>query len=529
MSIKGFVAFYGDSKNNLITPHLCDYFRLNICNGVSFFGEGYTVISSSDYISSKESESLQIEIGKNNSGKEELLTKISFNNDSLNIVRDRWGVRTVYYCTVKNGICISSDIRFLLSLPVSDIDDYDVNSLLESATFGYIYSSNRTLFTNIKQLPRNSILVYKMGVLKIDRKQICCLKSRYNCLQDAVEDFVFAFESAVKNAQNINGKKAFLLSGGMDSTALCLAAAKKQHGIDTVSFASPCNTDDIYYAEKIAKHINSNHLTIFFQDNIAITKFPFYINSIENVEFDGIFSPLGGYAYYLLCEQLKNNGFEIVFPGEGADEILGGYYWQLTHVFGFVDRLKEKAEGTYLYDNVTNLFPDVEESNFYRKIAYYMLQGTALTNYHLNCVEHTAKAFGLFNYPIYMTNAINKVIKDVPLRWLCDGKITKILLREYLYQQLSHIGLSNLITRRKLAMPSVVTSTFMDRMKVLAVNESNKSNNPYKKQLKGNQINILMLDVFHKYFTTRPLKAVNEEEWREDLERITKNESIIHW
>lgn len=95
-------------------------------------------------------------------------------------------------------------------------------------------------------------------------------------------------------------------------------------------------------------------------------------------------------------------GFDVIFPSEGADELFGGYYWQLTHTFGFVDNLKKITYDTKMYDEILNLFPAVEERNIYREVAYNFLQGSALTNYHLNCIEYSAKAFSLYSYSIYM-------------------------------------------------------------------------------------------------------------------------------
>ncbi len=55
------------------------------------------------------------------------------------------------------------------------------------------------------------------------------------------------------------------------------------------------------------------------------------------------------------------------------------------------------------------------------------------------------------------------------------------------------------------------------------------SKNPYFDVLKGNKTSIFMLDIFHKYYTLRPLEKIDLNEWREDIERIRKNEYFIHW
>ena len=201
----------------------------------------------------------------------------------------------------------------------------------------------------------------------------------------------------------------------------------------------------------------------------------------------------------------------------------------MTHTFGFVDRLRIKTEHTSLYNRIVGLFPEVEDRTLYREITYHFLQGSALTNYHLSCIEHIAKACNLYSYPIYMTDRIYQVIKDVPMSWLCDGQDTKLLMRKYLSQHLHSVGLSGLITRKKLAMPSVITTSFTDTISTLAAREAKYSDNPYKRILKERDLNIMMLDIFHKYYTLRPLDDISEQEWQEDMVKIRKNESIIHW
>lgn len=528
--MKGFIGYWGNQEENLISKTLCRRFKEVIFNSVLFCKERYTIVASDDYSSNCRDNSIEITVGNcPNPDSESMAVSLKITPELLAVERDRWGTRTVYYCRVGRGLYFSSDIRLLLALPIAEILVYDEDALTESAALGYIYEEDQTLFKNIKQFPRNSKSTFQDGRLEIRRKRIACDKGRFQTIEDAFDAFSSAFETAVSNTKSIHGQKAYLLSGGMDSSAVAIAAARYFGKIDTFTFASVNNSEDIYYATEISKLIGSNHTVFLFDDQKALLTLPSFLNHIENVEFYGIFSPLGGYSYYLLCKEIERLGCCCVFPGEGADELLGGYYWQMTHTFGFVDRLKSVTEDTPLYNRIVGLFPEVEDRTLYREIAYYFLQGSALTNYHLSCIEHTAKACNLYNYPIYMTDRIYNIIKDVPLSWLCDGQNTKLLMRKYLSQYLTPVGLSSLITRKKLAMPSVITTSFMDTVTTLAAMEIKYSDNPYKGILKEKALNIMMLDIFHKYYTLRPLNNTCEEEWKEDILKIKKNESIIHW
>lgn len=529
MLIKGFIGFWGDKKENLISKELCEKYGMSISNSVSFFTERYTVIVSREYVTYFKDGILKLVSGiECSSGFGQLKIVTEINETSLMIQRDRWGSRMLYYLKEKSNIYFSSDIRFLLELPINNINEYSEESLLECSTLGYIFDESRTIYKMIKQLPRNSSLTVNNGAMAINKCVIQVNKDKYHSFDEAELDFTSTFECTLKNTNELTGNKAFLLSGGMDSTAIAIAASKNER-IHTISFASNNNREDIYYANKIADYIKSDHSVVSFDNQEAILNFPSFLNDIENVEMEGIFSSLGGYSYYLLCKKIRSQGYEIVVPGEGADELLGGYYWPLTHSFGFVDKLKQKTADTHLYNIINSIFPDIEERKFYRESAYYFLQGSALTNYHLSCVEHIAKSLGLFNFPVFLTKDLYEVVKDIPMCWLCDGRLTKIILRKYLSKYLDGIGLSSLITRNKLAMPSVVTQEFIYKLNSLADKESRKSNNPYRKFLGKNALNVMMLDVFHKYFTLQPLKNISIDMWEEDLEMIEHGESIIHW
>lgn len=531
MSIIGFLGFWSFSDIKPLSKTLDDAYKDIITNGVSFINERYTVVVSKDFLNETSEESIEIASGKCDSTEaHSMITKIKMNKNQFLAIRDRWGTRNFYYCQVKDGFYFASDIRFLLSLPIEGIDRYDEDAIIESSSLGFILSSDKTLFERIKQLPRNYKISWENGVFCIDRNKILSAdKGRFETFDEAYNAFSTTFKNSVATASEITGAKAFLLSGGMDSSALALAANEFAGKIDTISFASESNSEDIYYAKQIASYINSNHTVLSFDEKNALYKLPEFLNNIENLELEGIFSPLGGFAYYLLCDEVKKLGYEIIYPGEGADEILGGYYWQLTHSFGFVDKLKLRAKNTSIQTIIDTMFPDTEEKAFYREMSYYFLQGTALTNYHLSCVEHSAKAFGMLNYPIYMSGTLYNVVKDVPMKWLCDGENTKLLLRKFLMSYLNNSGLEGLITRKKLAMPSVVPNSLSQQIERIANNAEPLSNNPYKNLLRGNKTSIFMLDIFHKYYTLRPLKKVDLQEWNEDVERISRNEYFVHW
>ena len=527
MEIKGFIGYWGNRTYNLISESLAKVYKQYITDSLCTNGHNWMLITSKDFVKIAYDDGVILSQERNELPFN-ICNKVTINSSSLTIERDQWGIRTFYYLKVENGCYFSSDIRFLLSLPISSVKDYCLSSISEISSLGFILDEEKTLFAQINQVPRNSILKINQTNYKIQKKELSSKKIWFDTIEDSLEVFEKIFEHTVANVDLLPGKKAYLLSGGMDSTAIAIAASKNS-AIDTISFSSNNNENDIFYAKKIANYLGCKHIIIDFNEDTGLLKLPNYFHDIEQIEPEGIFSPLGGYAYYLLCQSIKELEYSNIIPGEGADELLGGYYWPLTHPFGFVDKLKKITSNTSSYSKVVGLFPEIEEKKVYSKIAYNFLQGTALTNYHLNCVEHTAKSCGLFNYPVFLTGIFSDFVRTLPLEWLCDGTTTKIILRRYLHKYLDRIGLTNLIERKKMAMPSVITPKFSDIIHNLSKIVAKNSNNPYKSELLNSPINIFMFDLFHKYFTNQPLISVQTEEWKEDLNKINKNECVIHW
>lgn len=426
----GYVGIYEDIKEYIEKTILS-----KIKDGRSIeIGNSYTIVSKGK-IKKENAHEILIEDGMTSEKerKNNTYSTVCLNKDEITFKRDFWGTRMQYYSMNQYGLFFSSEIKLLLMLSNYIDNTIDEISLSQCAGLGYIYDNERTLFKYIKQFERSTINCYKDGKIHTNNVEIMQDTRGFQNFEDASLVFSEAFQNAVNNAMNHKANKVFFLSGGMDSSALVMAARKNYEEVNTLTFTSEANKEDIFFAKKLANCYQTKHYEIPFFNEDALYYIPQYLYDIENVELDGIFSPLGGYSYYLMCQQVKKLGFETVFPGEGADELLGGYYWQFTHTFGFVDKLKEKTiHYPNLYKKITALFPQLEERISYRKKAYEFLKGSALTNYHLSTIEHTAKAFGLNNTPIFMSEGIYSVIKNMKMDWLCDGKTTKIILRDYL-------------------------------------------------------------------------------------------------
>jgi asparagine synthase (glutamine-hydrolysing) len=117
-----------------------------------------------------------------------------------------------------------------------------------------------------------------------------------------------------------------LLSGGIDSSVVvALLAEQGQHGLATFSIgfdaAEGESGDEYFYSDLVAKTFDTDHHKIHIDSSLLIPAVPKTIAAMNEpmVSHDCV-------AFYLLSEQVSKS-VKVVQSGQGADEILAGYFW----------------------------------------------------------------------------------------------------------------------------------------------------------------------------------------------------------
>ena len=123
---------------------------------------------------------------------------------------------------------------------------------------------------------------------------------------------------------------ACLLSGGLDSsliTALVNEYQLKNHPenlLETYSIGLEGSVD-LYYAKKVAKHLNTKHTEIIVTEQEMFDVIPEVIQAIESYDTTTVRASIGN---YLLGKYIsKNSDAKVIFNGDGSDEICGGYLY----------------------------------------------------------------------------------------------------------------------------------------------------------------------------------------------------------
>jgi asparagine synthase (glutamine-hydrolysing) len=135
-----------------------------------------------------------------------------------------------------------------------------------------------------------------------------------------------ALRAGVKRRMVADVPVGVLLSGGIDSSVVvALLAEQGQHGLATFSIGfDPSDGesgDEYFYSDLVAKTFDTDHHKIHIDSSLLIPAVPKTIAAMNEpmVSHDCV-------AFYLLSEQVSKS-VKVVQSGQGADEILAGYFW----------------------------------------------------------------------------------------------------------------------------------------------------------------------------------------------------------
>jgi asparagine synthase (glutamine-hydrolysing) len=243
--------------------------------------------------------------------------------DEFYIVRDRLGIKPLYYTKDDDRFIFSSEIKSILSL---DQKEKKINKDAISSYMSFRYPIlNDTFFEGISSLaPAHYIRIKDTKVEFIEYWSVVDkFKEQEN---DKGEEYYIdktkeLLESAVKYRMISDVPFGAFLSGGVDSsiiTALMAKNSSDQIKTFTIGFNEE-GFNEFYYANLVASQYNTDHKEIILSGKD-------YIATMQSlIAFkDAPLSVPNEVPLYLMSKELKKY-ITVVLSGEGADEIFGGY------------------------------------------------------------------------------------------------------------------------------------------------------------------------------------------------------------
>ena len=433
-------------------------------------------------------------------------------NDNLILVRDRFGIKPLYYTHKGKKTIVCSEIKGILQHPEIK-PELNYSALEETKVFGYVSSPSITFFKSIHQVNPGTVMVMDSAGIKVSKAFGELPKAKYNgskplcnvsnLVEETRKRLINAVDRMFKHGDMTKG---VYLSGGLDSSTITMIATKiLGYKVPTFTLADNCDVNDFSMSRKVARALGTDHHEYIITEKDYWRALPDYMAHYESLMAGGVFDVQGGVAFHLLSQKVAEN-VKVAFSGEGADELFGGYYWIYTHPLGFSDRIRNNFVG--LENNkelnilISTLFPEPEDEKEYRRNLFDFLLRGGLSNYHLQSVDRSAGAFGFEIRPIYLDDDLSQWAMELPIDYkVPDKNSTKLILREAFRDEFEQLGLSCVLDRKKMGMPAAIAT--LDHVIKQRVHQSITDNELTAHPLGGilgSKLNLLLYDLFEHIF-----------------------------
>lgn len=237
------------------------------------------------------------------------------------LVRDRLGIKPLFYAPMPDRILFASEIKGILA-------DTSIPRDIDYAAMACFFASNwtpapRTLFKSVCQiLPGQYLEIEVDGTIR--KTQYWELQSHQECsvsseLQ-ATKQLDSLLSDAVRSQLVSDVPFGCFLSGGLDSSAVLYymrCHMDEPPKAFTIGFGE-FSYDETPHARMIANHLQAQHFTEMVQAQVADI-LPSLVWHAEEPTADSSMLPM----YYLA--RMARHNVKMVLCGDGADEIMGGY------------------------------------------------------------------------------------------------------------------------------------------------------------------------------------------------------------
>ncbi|MBW1690863.1 MAG: asparagine synthase (glutamine-hydrolyzing) [Deltaproteobacteria bacterium] len=262
-------------------------------------------------------------------------------NRTLYLIRDRYGIKPLYWTKAGNSLIFASEIKAILTHPLVSVR-VNPDALTEYFTFQNLFRYH-TLFKGINLLQAASIRWIREGDQKL-RKHTWwdydfTKRDEGMSLEDAREETLRLFRQAVVRQLRSDVPVGSYLSGGMDSGSIVAVAATHiprlstfTCGFDLSSVTGvEANFDERREAEIISCHFKTEHYQQVVNASDLSWALPNVVWHLEN--------PRLGMSYpNFYVSRLASKFVKVCLSGAGGDELYAGYPWRYYHVLGALGR-----------------------------------------------------------------------------------------------------------------------------------------------------------------------------------------------
>jgi asparagine synthase (glutamine-hydrolysing) len=241
----------------------------------------------------------------------------------LVLVRDRVGIRPLFYTEAQGRLVFASEVKALFCNPTVP-RKLDTLALVQIFSF-WSTLGERTPFVGVHSLPPGHMMVADVHGLR----QHCWWDWAFAppgapapSQDDCAAELKSLLIDAVRLQLRADVPVGAYLSGGLDSSVI--TALIRNH-TDTplrsfsMTFADP-EFDESPFQDDLTRHLGTEHSSIRISRADIAAAFPRTVWHTESPIVRTAPTPL-----MLLSAHVRESGYKVALTGEGADEVFGGY------------------------------------------------------------------------------------------------------------------------------------------------------------------------------------------------------------
>jgi asparagine synthase (glutamine-hydrolysing) len=248
------------------------------------------------------------------------------------LVRDRIGVKPLYYSRHHGRIVFGSEIKALLQDPGQH------RAVNEEGLFHYLsfltVPAPETLFDGIYKLPPGTWMRIRQNG-EVEQRKYWDVWDHTQPLRNVSEDEIAEqllshLRTAVQLRKVSDVPVGVFLSGGIDSSTNAALFSEGESGVvKTFSIGYQGEyqsySNELHYAQAVARHVGSEHHEKLLTVDDLVDFLPRMVHLQDEPIADPVCVPL-----YYVSKLARDSGVVVCQVGEGADELFCGYpSWQL--------------------------------------------------------------------------------------------------------------------------------------------------------------------------------------------------------
>lgn len=257
----------------------------------------------------------------------------------LVLVRDRIGVKPLYYYHQNGRFIFASEIKAILKHPdvTAELDEASLYNYLTFLTT----PAPSTLFRDIKKLPAgHTLTIDRAGTVEIRQYWDALPTTNQSEMGDRsaeehAQEILRLLRDSIRKRMMSDVPFGVFLSGGVDSSAnVALMAELMSQPVRTftVGFKDNQDLNELDSARAIAKRFGTDHHEVIIGREEMEKFLPDLVFHQDEPLADPVCVPL-----YYVSRLARDTGTIVVQTGEGADEIFAGYDW-----FGKYNRINDR-------------------------------------------------------------------------------------------------------------------------------------------------------------------------------------------